>query len=40
VRVDGALVNAFRLAHGYWEAKDEQDDLEKKVKKKFAVGYP
>jgi hypothetical protein len=40
VRVDGALVDAFRLAHGYWEAKDEQDDLEKEVKKKFAVGYP
>jgi len=31
VRVDGALVDAFRLAHGYWEAKDERDDLEKEV---------
>ncbi|MEN3333653.1 MAG: hypothetical protein V7641_3018 [Blastocatellia bacterium] len=40
VRVDGALVDAFRLAHGYWEAKDERDDLAKEVKKKFAVGYP
>ena len=40
VRVDGALVDAFRLAHGYWEAKDEKDDLAKEVKKKFAVGYP
>jgi len=40
VRVDGALVDAFRLAHGYWEAKDEHDDLAKEVKKKFAVGYP
>ena len=40
VRVDGAMVDAFRLAHGYWEAKDERDDLQKEVKKKFAVGYP
>lgn len=40
VRVDGAIVDAFRLAHGYWEAKDERDDLQKEVKKKFAIGYP
>lgn len=40
VRVDGAVVDAFRLAHGYWEAKDEHDELEKEVKKKFAKGYP
>src|SRR6185503_16226745 len=40
VRIDGATVDAFRLAHGYWEAKDEHDDLQKEVKKKFAVGYP
>lgn len=40
LRVDGALIDTFRLAHGYWEAKDEHDDLEKEVKKKFAVGYP
>jgi hypothetical protein len=40
VRVDGAMVDAFRLPHGYWEAKDEHDDLQKEAKKKFAVGYP
>lgn len=40
VRVDGALVDAFRLPHGYWEAKDEHDNLENEVKKKFAAGYP
>jgi predicted helicase len=40
VRVDGAIVDAFRLSHGYWEAKDEHDDLQKEVKKKFAIGYP
>lgn len=40
ISIDGALVDQFTLAHGYWEAKDEQDDLRKEVKKKFAVGYP
>ena len=40
IRVDGALVDAFNLPHGYWEAKDTSDDLEKEIKKKFAAGYP
>jgi len=40
IRVDGALVDAFKLVHGYWEAKDTSDDLEKEIKKKFAAGYP
>ena len=40
IRVDGALVDAFKLVHGYWEAKDSNDDLEKEIKKKFAAGYP
>ena len=40
LRVDGALVDAFNLVHGYWEAKDSQDDLAKEVQKKFQVGYP
>jgi hypothetical protein len=40
LRVDGALLDDFRLAHGYWEAKDTDDDLAKEVKKKFAIGYP
>jgi predicted helicase len=26
--------------HGYWEAKDSSDDLDKEIKKKFSVGYP
>ena len=25
--VDGALIDDFQLAHGYWEAKDIDDDL-------------
>ena len=38
--VDGALVDNYRLTHGFWEAKDTHDDLEKEVQKKFDVGYP
>jgi len=40
LRVDGALVDEFRLTHGYWEAKDSHDDLSKEVKKKISLGYP
>jgi hypothetical protein len=38
--IDGALADSFNLVHGYWEAKDTSDDLDKEIKKKFAVGYP
>ena len=40
VIVDGALIDDFHLAHGYWEAKDEDDDLPAEVERKFAAGYP
>lgn len=30
--VDGALVDDFGLTHGYWEAKDSDDDLAREVK--------
>ena len=40
LRLDGALVDNFNLPHGYWEAKDTADDLEKEIQKKFAAGYP
>src|SRR2546430_1148878 len=40
LRVDGALVDEFRLTHGFWEAKDSDDDLGKEVKKKLTAGYP
>lgn len=39
-RVDGALVDEYRLTHGFWEAKDAGDDLDREVKKKFEAGYP
>ena len=38
--VDGALIDNFRLTHGYWEAKDIDDDLPAEVDRKFAAGYP
>ena len=37
---DGALVDDFRLTHGYWEAKDIDDDLPVEVERKFQAGYP
>ena len=38
--IDGALIDDFRLTHGYWEAKDIHDDLPTEVERKFAAGYP
>ena len=40
IRVDGALLDNFKLRHGVWEAKDSDDVLESEVKKKFEKGYP
>ena len=40
VRVDGALVYLCKLPHGYWEAKDEKDDLLKEIQRKLHKGYP
>ena len=40
IRVDGALMDNFRLPHGYWEAKDDDDDLPTEVSRKFESGYP
>ena len=38
--IDGALIDDFRLTHGYWEAKDIGDDLSNEVQRKFEAGYP
>lgn len=38
--VDGAIVDHWSLTHGFWEAKDEQDDLAVEAKKKIDLGYP
>ena len=37
---DGEIVDVYKLPHGYWEAKDTQDDLHSEADKKFAAGYP
>ncbi len=38
--VDGALLYELRVPFGYWEAKDEKDDLEAEIEHKFKRGYP
>ena len=38
--VDGAAFDSMNLVMGHWEAKDVNDDLEKEIKKKFAISYP
>ncbi|MGP8050928.1 MAG: hypothetical protein ACLPYB_09985 [Desulfobaccales bacterium] len=38
--VDGALLHELRLPFGYWEAKDEKDDLDAEIEFKFRRGYP
>lgn len=40
VYVDGALLHELRVPFGYWEAKDENDDLDKEIEGKFRKGYP
>jgi hypothetical protein len=34
------MLDAFNLPRGYWEAKDEKDDLKEEMNKKFAARYP
>ncbi len=38
--VDGALLHALRVPFGYWEAKDEKDDIDEEIDTKFRRGYP
>lgn len=40
LRPDGTLRDANTLPRGYWEAKDEADDLEAEIIRKFDRGYP
>jgi hypothetical protein len=37
---DGTLKDALRQDWGYWESKDEKDDLEAEIVVKFNKGYP
>ncbi|MBL8664639.1 MAG: hypothetical protein JNM29_17535, partial [Candidatus Odyssella sp.] len=38
--VDGALLHELRVPFGFWEAKDEKDDLDAEIEYKFRRGYP
>jgi predicted helicase len=40
VNPDGTVKDALRLDWGYWESKDEYDDLDKEIAAKIAKGYP
>jgi predicted helicase len=40
LRVDAAVLDAFNLPRGYWEAKDTKDNLQAEMNMKFADGYP
>lgn len=37
---DGTLKDVLRQDWGYWESKDESDDLDEEIRKKFDKGYP
>ncbi|MFN4256676.1 MAG: type ISP restriction/modification enzyme [Saprospiraceae bacterium] len=40
VTPDGTLKDSLRQDWGYWESKDEQDDLDAEIRLKFKKGYP
>jgi hypothetical protein len=37
---DGTLLYDVRVPFGYWEAKDEEDDIDEEIEKKFRKSYP
>ena len=37
---DGTIKDAIRLEHGWWESKDQYDNLEREIEAKFQKGYP
>ncbi|MFC2131919.1 N-6 DNA methylase, partial [Bacteroidota bacterium] len=40
IRPDGTVKDSLRLDWGYWESKDEADDIDVEIQKKFDKGYP
>ena len=40
LKLDGALLDAYRLVHGVIEAKDDADDLKREMVAKLKLGYP
>lgn len=39
-RPDGTVKDALQLDWGYWESKDQNDNLDEEISKKIAIGYP
>ena len=39
-KLDGVLIDGFRIRRGVWEAKDDSDDLKREIKTKLEDGYP
>jgi len=39
LRADGVLLDRLRLAHGWWEAKDSKDHLDREIEAKLRKGY-
>ncbi|MFP5274762.1 type ISP restriction/modification enzyme [Coleofasciculus sp.] len=37
---DGTVKDAIRLDHGWWESKDQYDNLDEEIEKKLEKGYP
>ncbi len=37
---DGTIKDSIRNDWGYWESKDEEDDIDEEIRKKFIKGYP
>ncbi|MEP6467773.1 MAG: type ISP restriction/modification enzyme, partial [Parafilimonas sp.] len=37
---DGTIKDSIRNDWGYWESKDESDDINEEIKNKFSKGYP
>lgn len=37
---DGTIKDSIRNDWGYWESKDESDDINEEIRKKFQKGYP
>ncbi|MGC9359998.1 MAG: N-6 DNA methylase, partial [Anaerolineae bacterium] len=40
IRPDGTLKDALRQDWGYWESKDQYDDLDTEIEAKLRIGYP
>ena len=40
IAIDGALLDEWKQRHGFWEAKDMRDQLDREIRRKIEQGYP